>query len=146
MDKNLTGIGNYSNSVNFFPQKRIDNVKGDLLHIMKRSDEGYVDFGEAYFTTVKYKVIKGWKKHTKMFLNLTVPVGTVKFYVRNNNGKNLRTFEIGPTNYGRLFIPPGYWVAFEGGEQAMNLVLNLASIEHDPEEAINEPITTFPIG
>lgn len=132
--------------VEFFPQKRIINDKGDIFHAMKRSGGGYVDFGEAYFTTVKYNVVKGWKKHTEMFLNLVVPVGIVKFYVRDSNAENLQTFEIGPMNYGRLFVPPGYWVAFEGVDPALNLILNLASIEHDPEEAINESITRFEIG
>ncbi|MDQ1298578.1 MAG: hypothetical protein QG558_1117, partial [Campylobacterota bacterium] len=39
-------------------------------------------------------------------------------------------------NYQRLTVKPNLWVAFKGlGEY--NLLLNLASIEHDPHEAQN---------
>jgi len=40
-------------------------------------------------------------------------------------------------NYQRLTISPNLWVAFKGVSSTYNLILNIASIEHDPEEAIN---------
>ena len=38
---------------------RVYNPKGNILHGIKKSDNGFVTFGEAYFSTVKYKEIKG---------------------------------------------------------------------------------------
>mgnify|MGYP000856784866 CR=1 FL=1 len=34
---------------------------GDVFHAMKPSDHGYSGFGEAYFSTIEHKSIKGWK-------------------------------------------------------------------------------------
>ncbi|MBE3654122.1 WxcM-like domain-containing protein [Vibrio navarrensis] len=127
------------------PLKRIANEKGDILHAMKRSDAGYVEFGEAYFTSILFGEIKGWKKHTQMTMNLVVPVGSVAFYLHDENSKKTERVLISAENYCRLTVAPGIWVAFEGVEESLNLVLNLASMEHDPFEAINKPLDTFPL-
>ena len=50
--------------------KMINHPKGDIYHAMKKSDNGYAGFGEAYFSTVNQNAIKGWKKHTQMLSNL----------------------------------------------------------------------------
>ena len=42
------------------PLSRIFHPKGDILHGMKKSDEGFTGFGEAYFTIIKNGEIKGW--------------------------------------------------------------------------------------
>jgi dTDP-4-dehydrorhamnose 3,5-epimerase len=127
----------------FFVEKQIRNSKGDLYHALRRSSPGFVDFGEAYFTTVKPGEIKGWKRHSVMHMNLLVPVGVVRFYLRDERG-GARRFEIGVSNYGRLSVPPGLWMAFEGIGADQNMVLNIASIEHDPLEADNLPLEAFP--
>ena len=33
-----------------------------------------------------------------------------------------------------LTVPPLVWIGFQGLEQGMNLLLNIASIPHDPNE------------
>ena len=128
------------------PLRRIPNPKGDILHALKQSDAGFAGFGEAYFTHVHCGEIKGWKKHTRMQLNLIVPVGTVRFYVHDEAQQRTDVHELGPENYGRLTVPSGLWVAFEGLGQPVNMLLNVASIEHDPQEAVTLPLDTFPFG
>ena len=54
---------------------KISNIKGDIQHIAKASDPGYVGFGEAYMSSINKGAIKGWKKHNKMTLNLIVIIG-----------------------------------------------------------------------
>ena len=54
--------------------------------------------------------------------------------------------ELGSEHYGRLTVPPGVWMAFHGLGSELNLVFNLASIEHDPEEALTAPLERFPFG
>jgi len=127
------------------PLRRIANPKGDILHAMKRSDPGFAGFGEAYFTFVHPGEVKGWKKHTRMQLNLVVPVGKVRFYVYDEVSRQTTVHELGLDNYVRLTVPPSYWVAFEGIGETLNMVLNVASIEHDPLEAINVPLDTYPL-
>lgn len=126
------------------PLKQIFHPKGDVYHAMKRSDPGFTEFGEAYFTTVIHSEIKGWKKHTAMVMNLAVPVGQVRFCFYDERTQISCSHNIGQNNYVRLTVPPGIWTAFQGLGQQTNLVINIASIEHDPAEAINVPIDTFP--
>ena len=119
--------------------KKIHHPKGDILHVIKKRDEGFVGFGEAYFTTIKDGEIKGWNKHKKMTLNLVVPVGKVTFVLFDNKEEidsknNFFKVELSSNNYQRLTIPPGVWFAFIGGKYETNLILNVANIEHDPDE------------
>ena len=57
----------------------IDLVGGNVFHIMKKSSPGYQSFGEAYFSQINQGVIKAWKRHKIMTLNIVVPVGSIKF-------------------------------------------------------------------
>ena len=116
--------------------KQIYNPKGDVFHAMKKSDDGFDGFGEAYFSTIHEVDIKGWKKHTIMTLNLIVPVGTIKFVIYNEKSKEFFSVVLSQNNYQRLTIKSGLWVAFKGLEKN-SMLLNLASIEHDPKEATN---------
>ena len=118
------------------PLKQIHNPKGDIFHAMKKSDNGFDGFGEAYFSTIYKDDIKGWKKHTKMTLNLVVPVGKIKFVVYNEKTKEFFTTTLSQGNYNRLTVKSGLWMAFQGFDEN-NMLLNLASIEHDPSETIN---------
>jgi len=121
------------------PLKQIHNLKGDIFHAMKKSDIGYDGYGEAYFSTIKTGDIKGWKKHTKMTLNLVVPLGEVEFVVYNENNKEFFNVVLSQNNYQRLTIKPGLWLSFRGIDQ-YNMLLNLANIEHDSHEAINKEL------
>ena len=121
------------------PLSRIFHPKGDILHGMKKSDEGFTGFGEVYFSMVKQGEIKGWNRHKIMVLNLVVPMGEVTFVIYNDRGKSSSKdsffrVTLSPSNYQRLTVPPGLWVAFKGDGDKANLVLNVASIEHDPNE------------
>ena len=118
------------------PLKQIHNPKGDVFHAMKKSDNGFDGFGEAYFSTIHKDYIKGWKKHTKMTLNLVVPVGKIEFVVYDENTKEFFSVQLSQDNYQRLTVKPNLWMAFRGVEEN-SMLLNLASIEHDPSEAIN---------
>ncbi len=122
------------------PLKQIANPKGDIYHALKKSDEEFNGFGEAYFTSVNFGEIKGWKKHTKMILNLIVPVGAVQFVVFDDETGEFNDITLSQSNYQRLTVPSGLWVAFKGVSSGLNLVLNIASIEHDPIEAKNCPL------
>ena len=110
-----------------------------MMKGMKKSDTGFVDFGEAYFSTIKYQEIKPWKKHLSMTLNLVVPVGEIKFVLCDGREEspsynNFMEIILSPENYYRLTIPPNIWMAFQGIGKELNLLLNIADIEHNPEE------------
>jgi dTDP-4-dehydrorhamnose 3,5-epimerase len=129
------------------PIKVISNPKGNVLHALKQSDNSFVGFGEAYFSFIDEGEIKGWKRHHKMFLNIIVPIGKIKFVIYDDrpDSKSLNTFSefiIGPHNYLRLKVPPMVWMAFQGIDES-NLLLNIANIEHSPFESESREITEF---
>lgn len=123
--------------------RRIEHSKGDIFHGMKASDAGFAGFGEAYFTTIIAGEVKGWKMHTAMIMNLIVPLGMVRFHIHDNATGRTVAYDIGATNYQRLTVPAGFWVAFQGLTNETNLILNVASLEHSQEEAVNVPLTTY---
>lgn len=129
--------------------KRIDHPKGDVLHGMKKNDPGFSGFGEAYFSTIHAGDIKPWKKHLRMTLNLVVPVGNIRFVLHDERSDSLTcnqtmVVEIGRDNYQRLTVPAGVWMAFEGLDEALNLLLNVADLEHDPSEVERVELERFP--
>ena len=119
------------------PLRRIENAGGDVLHGMKQSDVGYTGFGEAYFSWVSFGAVKAWKRHTQMTMNVVVPVGQVRFVfrcVKSDGVEDFRFEEIGVDHYARITVPPGIWFGFRGLVEPQSLVVNIASIPHDPNE------------
>ena len=119
------------------PLRRVDTIGGDVLHGIKQSDPGYAGFGEAYFSWVSVDAVKAWKRHTQMTMNVVVPVGKVRFVFQRVNSEDveeLRVEEIGEDRYVRLTVPPGIWFGFQGLGTPQSLVMNIASIPHDPNE------------
>lgn len=122
----------------------IEQENGRVRHGIKLTDPGFSQFGEAYFSEVNKKAVKGWKKHIRMTLNLIVPVGSIHFVLYDDRHESpthqtIMEQEIGTANYARLTIPPGIYVSFKGLEDH-NMLLNVASIPHDPDEAVNLPL------
>jgi dTDP-4-dehydrorhamnose 3,5-epimerase len=133
------------NGIIISPLEVISNNKGNILHALKESNDSYKGFGEAYFSIVQKNLIKGWKKHSKMTLNLIVPVGNIKFVVFDDRIEsktygNFFSIILGNDNYKRLTVPPNIWLAFQGVGENLNMLLNIADIEHDPLESINAKI------
>lgn len=116
------------------PLARIPTPGGNVLHAMKQSDGGYAGFGEAYFSWVASGAVKAWKRHTRMSMNVIVPVGQVKFVFCLDGADAFRVEEIGVDRYARITVPPGIWFGFQGLAAPQSLVLNIANIPHDPNE------------
>jgi dTDP-4-dehydrorhamnose 3,5-epimerase len=130
------------------PLNVIYHPKGSIYHALKQSDLGYEGFGEAYFSSILGQEIKGWNRHKIMTMNLVVPIGSVTFVIEKTqcsiqHQSNFEVITLSPENYQRLTVPPGLWVAFRGNSKGMNLILNLASIEHDPKEKENLNLETI---
>ena len=127
------------------PLRIISGDTGDVMHALKQQEASFCGFGEAYFSTVKNKAVKGWKKHRKMILNLIVPLGAIRFVLYDGRAgsktfQTIQEFVLSRENYQRLTVPPGIWMAFQGLSDDVNMLLNIASIPHDPAEAENLPV------
>lgn len=118
-----------------FHPKVIQHEDGNIYHGLKKNEPHFKGFGEAYFSTIKKSHVKAWKKHTRMQMNLIVPVGAVKFVFLDaiENPDNIYEFTISKSDYARLHVPPGWWMGFSGLDDE-NLILNIADIMHDPSE------------
>jgi dTDP-4-dehydrorhamnose 3,5-epimerase len=122
---------------------------GSVLHAMKQNDPGFTGFGEAYFSTVESGAVKPWRRHLRMTVNLIVPFGEIRFVLHDDrSGSSSRgAFQeirlSRPGNYQRLTVPPGIWVAFQGIGAPENMLLDIADLPHDPEEAERRPLEFF---
>lgn len=125
--------------------KKIPTPKGDVWHALKATDLGFFGFGEAYFTSVLSGAVKGWKRHCRMTMNLIVAHGRVTFFLFKDGSTPVQVYTMGEERYFRLTVPPRTWMAFRGDGSGLNLVLNIASTVHDPQEAENAPLEAFPL-
>jgi len=120
--------------------KIIDNPLGNIYHGIKKSENEFVEFGEAYFTSVNKNAIKGWKKHNLMTLNLIVPIGKIKIVIYSAEEEKYIEYTLSEKNYCRLTVSPGLWLAFKGYDE-INIMMNIASMEHNPVESDNVDIS-----
>lgn len=119
---------------------RIATPGGDVLHALKKSDDGFEGFGEAYFSWADHGAIKAWKRHNQMTMNVIVPFGEVRFVFFVEGTNIFRVEEIGINRYVRLTVPAGICFGFQGLAEPQSLVVNIASIPHDPEEVNRFPL------
>lgn len=134
--------------VKLTPLKHIATPGGDVLHAMKNCDPGFAGFGEAYFSTIEPGAVKAWKRHHEMVLNLVVPIGSIRFVIHDAR-QGSPTYGIfydvvlSKDHYYRLTIPPMLWMGFQGVDEIVSMLLNVANIPHDPNEADRKNIDEF---
>ena len=117
----------------------IESESGSIMHALKKTDPGFQDFGEVYFSTVVKEAVKAWKLHQRMTLNLVVPAGSVLFCFIDLREKSSTWNEtckiiLSQEPYSRLTVPPGIWFGFKGLSDGLNLICNVADIAHEPNE------------
>jgi dTDP-4-dehydrorhamnose 3,5-epimerase len=134
MDKVIDGV-------KIVPLKIINNINGNVLHIIRNDDPNFLGFGECYCSELLYNKIKGWKKHKLQTQNLTVPSGLVKFVLFDSrpnsktNGLIMELYLGRLNNYNRLTIPPNIWYSFKGIINEVSLIVNCSDIPHDIDES-----------
>ena len=128
------------------PLKIIKNERGDVLHMLRRDDPVFKQFGEIYFSYIHSGYIKGWKKHLKQTQYFAVPVGNIKLVVYDDRpdspsvGK-VHEIEMGIHNYCLVQIPFGVWYSFRALDNHVAMVANCADIPHDPRESLKASLT-----
>jgi len=121
--------------------KKIPDERGAVMHMLRRDDPHFIEFGEIYFSTVYPGAIKGWHLHKKMTLNYAVVQGMIKLVLFDGrdgsptHGEIMELF-IGDLNYCLVVIPPGVWNGFKGIEPEGAIVANCATLPHDPDEIV----------
>lgn len=121
------------------PLRQIPDERGKVMHMLRKTDPHFIEFGEVYFSTVFPGVVKGWHLHKKMTINYAVPFGRIKLVLYDPREKSPTKGEVqelflGQENYSLVSVPPGVWNGFKGCGATEAIVCNCASIVHDPEE------------
>jgi dTDP-4-dehydrorhamnose 3,5-epimerase len=115
----------------------INTPGGNVMHAMKGSSIGYKGFGEAYFSEIEKGTIKAWKRHKNMTLNLVVPIGEIRFVLFDDRKVSNNQFQevvVSKGNYCRLTVPPMIWMGFQNLSNDSSMLLNIADMEHNPNE------------
>ena len=124
--------------VKVVPLKQIPDERGTVMHMLKRTDPHFTEFGEIYFTTVHPGVVKGWHKHQRMTLNYACPYGRIKLVLYDDREDSTSRGEIvelllGPDNYQLVQIPTNVWNSFKGLGEVTSIVANCATEPHTKE-------------
>jgi dTDP-4-dehydrorhamnose 3,5-epimerase len=123
--------------VQILPLRRIPDERGTVMHMLRRTDPHFQQFGEIYFSTIYRDVIKGWHRHRDMSLNYACVFGRIKLVLFDDRdgsatrGKLQEVF-LGPDNYSLAIVPPGIWNGFKGLNDPCAIVANCATHPHDP--------------
>ncbi len=123
------------------PLKRIPDERGTVLHMLKRTDPHFIEFGEIYFSTIYPGVVKGWHKHAQMTLNYACIHGRIKLVLFDDRegsptkGELMEIF-LGPDNHSLVQIPQGVWNGFKGMGSEMAIVANCCTQPHDPSHSL----------
>ena len=132
--------------VRISPRRVVEDPRGDVLHMLKRTDEVFTQFGEVYFSKILPGQQKAWRRHREATSQLAVPVGTVHFVLLDDRATSPTRGEradvtIGETSYSLLTIPPMVWYAFENPGTATALIGSCSSLPYDPNESDRRELT-----
>lgn len=127
--------------VKIIPLKQIIDERGKVMHMLKKTDEHFEEFGEIYFSLIHPNVIKGWHLHKIMTINYAVIVGKIKLVLYDEREfsstyKEIQEIYLGQDNYCLVSIPPYVWNGFKCVGNIDAIVANCASIPHDSNEIL----------
>ena len=129
------------NGVLVQPLLQIPDERGKIMHMLRRDDPWFEQFGEIYFSVVYPGVVKAWHLHNRMTLNYAVIVGMIKLVLYDDRegsitqGQLMELF-IGQDDYKLIKIPPKIWNGFKGVGVTQAIVANCTTEPHDPDEIV----------
>jgi dTDP-4-dehydrorhamnose 3,5-epimerase len=126
--------------VSVVPLQRIPDERGTILHMLRRTDPHFVEFGEIYFSTIYAGIVKGWHLHDEMTLNYACIYGRLKLVLYDEREQSptrgeLAEIFLGPDNHSLVVIPPGVWNGFKGMSEPFAIMANCCTHPHDPRRS-----------
>lgn len=127
------------NGVAVHPLRQIVDERGKIMHMLRRDDPAFQEFGEIYFSTINPGVVKAWHGHRQMVLNYVCIFGLIKLVLYDARQDSRTRGEVqeiylGPDNYILVTIPAEVINGFKGVAVTPSIVANCATLPHDPEE------------
>jgi dTDP-4-dehydrorhamnose 3,5-epimerase len=122
------------------PLRRIPDDRGTVMHMLKCTDEHFIQFGEIYFSSVYPGVVKGWHKHREMTLNYACVAGNAKIVVYDERDHSrtkgvLQEIFFGRDNYVLVQVPPDTWNGFTAVGTGEALIANCCTHAHDSKRS-----------
>jgi dTDP-4-dehydrorhamnose 3,5-epimerase len=127
--------------VRVIPLRRIVDERGEIMHMLKRTDEHFIAFGEIYFSCAWPGTIKAWHIHKSMTINNAVVSGMAKLVMYDLRKQSptfgeLQEVFLGERNYVLVQIPPGIANGYKAYGDKLVVLANCATEAHDPNEMI----------
>jgi dTDP-4-dehydrorhamnose 3,5-epimerase len=119
------------------PLTQILDERGKVMHMIRRDDPDFLEFGEIYFSCVYPGAVKAWHNHTAMTLRYAVPVGNLKLVLFDDRSGSptrgeIQEIYLGADNYCLVTVLPRIWNGFKGIGPTMTLVSNCATPPRSP--------------
>ncbi len=112
--------------------KEVSAKGGSIKKFINSNDNEFKGFGELYISSVENGIIKAWKYHNEMTLNLIVVSGAVKFVFYN--GKEFKEIQTASNVPKRIVVPPRIWYGFKGEKDKSSDILSLTNLIFNEEE------------
>ena len=129
--------------VEITPLKKIDDVRGSVLHMMRKDTKIFRSFGEIYFSIAYPKAIKAWHLHKEATLNYTCVSGRVKLVlyddrIQSDSRGKYQEIILSPEKYYLITIPPNIWNGFKGLGESESIIANCLNLPHNEKEMVRE--------
>lgn len=141
------------NGVKIKKLKVIPDERGRLMEILRRDDELFQGFGQAYMTTTYPGVVKAWHKHEKQTDNIACVAGLVKMALYDGRPgsptfKEINEFYLGVHNPLLVQVPAGVYHGWMCVSQEEALIINIPTEmynrEHPDEQRLDPHTSDIP--
>ena len=136
--------------VKVVPLRQIIDERGKIMHMLKRTDPHFIEFGEIYFSCAWPGVIKAWHIHTTMTVNNAILSGRAKlvmYDLRQNSPTRgvLQEVFFGDDHHCLVQIPPGIANGYKAYGDKLVIMANCATEPHRADEMQRLPYDTLEI-
>jgi len=108
--------------------KKIFNIKGNIYKMISNKDKLYTSFGEIYLSEVFPSKFKGWKLHENMSQIITVILGKIRFFIKNNKKNKVYKIDVGfPNELKVIKIPANCMYSFKCISKKKAIIINCTS-------------------
>ena len=127
--------------VKVIPLRQIVDERGKIMHMLKRTDPHFIEFGEIYFSCAWPGTVKAWHIHRTMTVNNVVVSGHAKLVLYDIRPSSptkgeLQEIFMGESNYVLVQIPPGIANGYKAYGDKMVILANCATEPHRAEEML----------
>ncbi|MFH1791939.1 MAG: dTDP-4-dehydrorhamnose 3,5-epimerase family protein [Candidatus Omnitrophota bacterium] len=123
------------------PLKKICDERGMIMHMLRKTDPHFEQFGEVYFSMAYPGAVKGWHEHTKQTQFYAVVRGMIKLVMYDARPSSptkggLMELFTGEDNYMLVRIPTGVINGYKTISSVPALVANCATLPHEEGEML----------